>query len=102
MVDGYSGREGLRNHGAATFLARQIAQAPNIAEMLRGADLVSGPFVARDWSYICDRLAGDAGCFVDPLFSSGVHLALMSGVLAAAYVTTALKEPDMREPAGKV
>ncbi len=109
VVDGRSGQDGLRSHGADAFLARQIAQAPNVAEMLQGADLVSGPFVARDWSYICDRLAGDgyvmagdAGCFVDPLFSSGVHLALMSGVLAAAYVTTALKDPGMREPARKV
>jgi hypothetical protein len=47
-------------------------------------------------------LVGDAACFVDPLFSSGVHLALMAGVLAAAYVTTALKAPDMREAAGRV
>jgi len=45
---------------------------------------------------------GDAACFVDPLFSSGVHLALMAGVLAAAYVTTALKDPNMQEAAGRV
>src|SRR5205814_725000 len=38
----------------------------------------------------------------DPLFSSGVHLALTSGTLAAAYVTTALKEPAMRDAAGQV
>jgi len=31
-----------------------------------------------------------------------VHLALMSGVMAAAYVTTALKSPDMRGPASEV
>jgi hypothetical protein len=47
-------------------------------------------------------LVGDAACFVDPLFSSGVHLALMAGVLAAAYVTTALKDPSMQEAAGCV
>jgi Tryptophan halogenase len=47
-------------------------------------------------------LVGDAACFVDPLFSSGVHLALMAGVLAAAYVTTALKNPSMRAAAGRV
>ena len=71
--------------------------------------LASGPFVIRDWSYISDEvvgdgyiLVGDAACFVDPLFSSGVHLALMAGVLAAAYVTTVLKEPSMQEAAGRV
>ena len=47
-------------------------------------------------------LVGDAACFVDPLFSSGVHLALMAGVLAAAYVTTALKDPSMGAHAGRV
>ena len=47
-------------------------------------------------------LAGDAACFIDPLFSSGVHLALMSGVLAAAYVTTALRDPEMGPAAADV
>jgi len=36
---------------------------------------------------------------VDPLFSSGVHLALMSGILSAAYVTSALKDPEIAEAA---
>ena len=31
-------------------------------------------------------LVGDAACFVDPLFSSGVHLAMSAGMMAAAYV----------------
>ena len=77
--------------------------------MLREATLVYGPFVVRDWSYMSDEvvgdgyiLVGDAACFIDPLFSSGVHLALMAGVLAAAYVTTALKDPSMQEAAGRV
>ena len=45
-------------------------------------------------------LVGDA-CFVDR-FLFGVHLALMAGVLAAAYVTTVLKDPSMQEAAGRV
>ncbi len=47
-------------------------------------------------------LVGDAACFVDPLFSSGVHLALSAGILAAAYVTTALKDPALAVAAGPV
>jgi Tryptophan halogenase len=77
--------------------------------MLQEANLAYGPFVIKDWSYVSDEvvgdgciLVGDAACFVDPLFSSGVHLALMAGVLAAAYVTTALKDPSMRDTAGRV
>jgi hypothetical protein len=46
-------------------------------------------------------LVGDAACFIDPLFSSGVHLALSSGVLASAWVMTALKRPEMARAAGE-
>lgn len=109
VVDSQTGQEGLRRLGPQGFLLEQIAEAPSTAQMLQQATLVSGPFVLKDWSYISDRvvgdgyiLVGDAACFVDPLFSSGVHLALMAGVLGAAYVTTALKDPSMQEAAGQV
>jgi flavin-dependent dehydrogenase len=39
-------------------------------------------------------LAGDAFCFLDPVFSSGLMLALKSGVLAADYVHEALTARD--------
>ena len=109
VVDSRTGQEGIRRRGPLRFLLDQVAQAPHTTQMLHEATLVSGPFVLRDWSYISDEvvgdgyiLVGDAACFVDPLFSSGVHLALMAGVLAAAYVTTALKDPGMQEAAGCV
>jgi hypothetical protein len=76
---------------------------------LQQAYLMQGPFVLKDWSYVSDEvvgdgyiLVGDAACFVDPLFSSGVHLALMAGVLAAAYVTTTLKDASMGAAAAGV
>ena len=47
-------------------------------------------------------LAGDAACFVDPLFSTGVHLALSSGVMAAALAHSTLKDPAIARPAGEV
>ena len=109
VVDSALGQEGIAQQGPEGFLKEQIAQAPHMADMLAGVQLVSEPFVVRDWSYLCDRVAGDgyvlvgdAACFIDPLFSSGVHLALMSGVLAAAYVTTVLKDSSMAEPAAQV
>jgi flavin-dependent dehydrogenase len=109
VVDSRLGQEGLHHGGPHPFLCEQIAHASTTAQMLQEATLVSGPFVLKDWSYISTEvvgdgyiLVGDAACFVDPLFSSGVHLALMAGILAAAYVTTALKEPGMREAAGHV
>jgi flavin-dependent dehydrogenase len=109
VVDSRTGQEGIRRTGPLRFLMDQVAQASRTAQMLCEAKLVYGPFVIRDWSYISDEvvgdgyvLVGDAACFVDPLFSSGVHLALMAGVLAAAYVTTVLKDPSMRAAAGRV
>ena len=79
------------------------------AAMLADARIIDAPRVIRDWSYTAQRLVGDgyilvgdAACFIDPLFSSGVHLALSSAVLASAYVTSALQDPDMREPAAEV
>jgi len=109
VVDHQFGSEGIRSAGAEAFLRAQIAAAPNAARMLRDATLVKGPNVLRDWSYSSRDvvgarwvLAGDAACFIDPLFSTGVHLALSAGVLAAAYVTTALKDPGMAVPAAAV
>ncbi|MDE2845020.1 MAG: FAD-dependent oxidoreductase [Chloroflexota bacterium] len=109
VVDQQIGEEQVRELGLERFLTDQLAEAPHTAGMLRNAQKVSGPFVVKDWSYACDNiagdgyvLAGDAACFIDPLFSSGVHLALMSGVLAAAYATTALRNPEMGPAAAQV
>ena len=109
VVDSAANQEGVQQSGPREFLMDQIAQAPKTAEMLAEARLTAGPSVLKDWSYVCRRLvgdgyilAGDAACFVDPLFSSGVHLALMSGVLAAAYVTSALKDPGLKAAAAPV
>ena len=109
VVDSENGQDGIRRLGPQGFLMDQLSQAPATAELLGKANLDSGASVIKDWSYTCQRFAGqgyvlvgDAACFVDPLFSSGVHLALMSGVLAAAHVTSSLSDPDMEEAAGQV
>ena len=114
VVDNHTGQEGIQRLGARQFLFDQLAQAPHTQAMLRNARWVSGPNVVRDWSYSSERttgprfvMTGDSACFVDPLFSSGVHLALMSGVMAAAYATTALRAEDggdeqLRDLSGEV
>jgi halogenation protein CepH len=67
-----------------------IARCPAIAERLRTATLVSPVRIIRDYSYDSSRfagrgylLAGDAACFIDPVFSTGVHLACLAGFLGA-------------------
>lgn len=71
---------------------------PEISELVKDAQIVSGIKQAADWSYSASayagphfRLAGDAGCFIDPYFSSGVHLAFVSGLSAALTVQAARK-----------
>ncbi|MBI2765591.1 MAG: tryptophan 7-halogenase [Chloroflexi bacterium] len=106
VVDSRLGQEGIAALGREAYLREQIALAGHTSNLLREAQLRDGPHVLRDWSYASTEmvgdgyvLAGDAACFIDPLFSSGVHLALSAGVLAAAYVTTALKHPEMADAA---
>ena len=77
--------------------------APQILKLLENAETVSDVKQASDWSYSASayagphyRLAGDAGCFIDPYFSSGVHLALASG-LSAAMTIQAARRGDCSE-----
>ena len=114
VVDNLTGQEGIQHLGARDFLFNQLSQTTHTSRMLRGARWAAGPSVVRDWSYSSERttgpnfaMTGDSACFVDPLFSSGVHLALMSGVMAAAYASTALKttesgDEQLRSGAGEV
>src|SRR5687768_17482357 len=60
--------------------------------------------VLKDWSYTYDNFfgrgfvaVGDAACFIDPLLSTGVHLAMLSGYLGAASLNTLLDEPKNEE-----
>lgn len=80
----------------ATALYRRLIEAcAPVAQRLRNARFVGPVRVIRDYSYCSDRfygpgylLAGDAACFIDPVFSTGVHLACLSGYLAAHTVET--------------
>jgi halogenation protein CepH len=75
---------------APALYARLIDACPPVRERLAAATRVSEVRVIRDYSYCSERfhgpgylLAGDAACFIDPVFSTGVHLACLSGYLAA-------------------
>ncbi len=109
VVDAEAGQREIREMGPRRFLECQIEAAPYLADMLADAEMVSGPEVVRDWSYRCKSLSGpgyvlvgDAGCFVDPLFSSGVHLALTYAALASVVVASALEDSSIAVAAGKM
>ena len=109
VVDAAWGASRLLERTTSDFYRDQLAMTGRTAQMLKPAELIDEPRVIRDWSYTSRRLVGDrfilvgdAACFIDPLFSSGVHLAMSSAVLAAAYVASALRDPEMRGPAAEV
>jgi flavin-dependent dehydrogenase len=68
---------------------------PLVDRTIADAEQVSKVRTETDYSYVADRfsgpgylMAGDSACFLDPLLSTGVHLATFSGMLAAASVTS--------------
>ncbi|MEU0389890.1 tryptophan 7-halogenase [Streptomyces chartreusis] len=83
-------------------LLKLVDRCPEIRDLLSEATRVTeGPYgeirVRKDYSYCGTEfwspgmmLVGDAACFVDPVFSSGVHLATYSGLLAARSVNSVL------------
>lgn len=91
-------RHELGSPSSKDFYLASLEQVPNIKGLLSKADLITDIKAASDWSYSASgysipyaRVAGDAGCFIDPYFSSGVHLAILGGLSAAVTITAALK-----------
>ena len=87
------------------MLAHAIAETPAMAELMQTAEMAWPARVEKEFSYAAsayagDRflLAGDAGSFLDPVFSSGVAIALDSGIEAAEALDRALARgrPDRR------
>lgn len=108
VVDSGQGQQRIQEMGQSGAFLTFMEGTIHAAAMLSSAEPLSDVHVVRDWSYDSRQMAGpdwvmagDAACFIDPLFSSGVHLALSSGVLASAYATTALTNPGLRESAAQ-
>ncbi|ETS03176.1 non-heme halogenase [Trichoderma reesei RUT C-30] len=82
-----------------TFYLGNLKQlAPELSKLLENAELLTDIKSASDYSYSATayaipyaRIAGDAGCFIDPYFSSGVHLAFVGGLSAATTISAAIK-----------
>ena len=87
-------------------LAHCIAEQPVVNESMENARRVTNVYATGDFSYrnkqlFGDRwlLAGDAAGFIDPVFSSGVYLALLSGEQAADALNLVLDRPQQRAKA---
>ena len=80
------------------FLQDTIALCPPVAERMAKAKLVTSAHAAANYSYRRTTMSGDgyimigdAFAFIDPVFSSGVHLALNSATLGANVVDAYLR-----------
>jgi flavin-dependent dehydrogenase len=82
-------------------LEKFISEQPLMVERMKNARRVSPVYSAGDYSYrnvkfFGDRwlLAGDAAGFIDPVFSSGVFIAIMSAERAADALDEVLRDPS--------
>ncbi|HJR59640.1 MAG TPA: NAD(P)/FAD-dependent oxidoreductase [Vicinamibacterales bacterium] len=90
-----------RNGSHEDTYRQEVDACPAVKRRIAGAERVAGCFVTRDYSYRAKEVAGDgwvlvgdAFGFLDPLYSSGVLLALKSGELAADAICEGLERGD--------
>ncbi|GAA1925497.1 tryptophan 7-halogenase [Streptantibioticus ferralitis] len=95
----------IQRDPAATW-RRLIDACPEVKGLLSGVpQATETPYdqvrVRRDWSYWKSTLwrpgmvlIGDAACFVDPVLSSGVHLATYGALLAARSINSSIAGLD--------
>jgi flavin-dependent dehydrogenase len=84
---------------ADELLQWAIERCPVVRHRMRDAQGESTNHILADFSYLCRPLAGpgyflvgDAGCFLDPIFSTGVTLAMISAQQAAARAIDILQD----------
>ncbi len=84
-------------------LQQAFDELPVMRDRMAGATAVSKVYASGDYSYRSQRLsgdrwllAGDAAGFIDPIFSSGVFLAILGGEKAADALGAALDDSRTR------
>jgi 2-polyprenyl-6-methoxyphenol hydroxylase-like FAD-dependent oxidoreductase len=82
------------------FLEQSLAGQPFLTRRMTRARRVTQAYASADFSYRQARLtgnrwmlAGDAAGFIDPVFSSGVFLALLAGEQSADVLNVVLDHP---------
>ena len=92
-----------RGDHAATY-QEEVERCGAIKERVASARRLTGYFATKDYSYRSTKVAGDgwvligdAFGFLDPLYSSGVLLALRSGEMAADAIAAGIAQGDVSE-----
>ena len=88
--------------GPPALLGAAVEQAPTVARMLGAVQWLFPPRATADFSFRVRELrgpgwlsVGDAAGFIDPLFSTGAHLAMCGALHAADTIDVGLKEKDV-------
>jgi flavin-dependent dehydrogenase len=87
-----------------SFFARAIAASPSVAERMANAEPIGALVATANYSYESRRctgdgyiLIGDAVAFIDPLFSSGVMMAMSGAAFGADAVDAWLDDRKLGE-----
>lgn len=86
---------------ADRMLAWGVARCPFVRARMGCASGPAGNHVCADFSYRCEPysgpgyfLVGDAAAFIDPIFSTGVCMGMMSAVRAADAAAESIRDPS--------
>jgi 2-polyprenyl-6-methoxyphenol hydroxylase-like FAD-dependent oxidoreductase len=89
-----------RQGDVTEFFRQLIAMCPALTERLKHATLTGPATATGNYSYGTDRMSGDgyiligdASTFIDPVFSTGVYLAMRSAFIGAEAVAACLDRP---------
>ncbi|HUG37972.1 MAG TPA: tryptophan 7-halogenase, partial [Candidatus Limnocylindrales bacterium] len=89
------GREGA----IGALFDAMVARCPRIGEWLAGAERITPVHTAANFSYLTEPVVGDRFLcvgdtvqFVDPIFSTGVYVAMASAEMAAAEIARAFRD----------
>jgi flavin-dependent dehydrogenase len=89
-----------RSGSMPDFFAKRLRESPTVCDRMAAAERIGDVMSAGNYSYRARRswgdrwlMIGDAFAFIDPVFSSGVLLAMTSGELGAQTAALWLADP---------
>jgi len=89
-----------RRGSNAEFLLATLKRIPGARDRIKAARILGNLHATGNYSYACSRMSGhrwimvgDALGFLDPIFSTGVYLAMDSAERAADVVAQSLRDP---------
>lgn len=83
------------------FLEGHLRDSRTMGPRMKGASRTTEVWSEAEFTYGCDRLVddrmmliGDAAAFIDPIFSSGVHISMLCADLAAERIGASFESGD--------